>query len=272
MAKVLNPRARRGVVRASVTRLEAKIAGWEEKETLTDKNRQSIVRALKRLQELNAEFKVYHYSIVELMDEEDKKVMAEEQQVLDDHENKIEDLTERLEDMITTTEPVTIPASETSDARPAASSTTEKKPISEKDLLRKRVDRVDKSYRTVKGDFDERGPEMDTFTLQANLEEPIDDLKSELRGICKELISIEDSADLEERADTLERLLRTLKGDVRRLAGNKEENSFSSTSTSVTEMSSVKLPQISIPSFDGNVLNWKNFGSSSTLPSMARRR
>ena len=66
---VLNPRARRGVVRASVTCKETNISGWEGKETLTAKDRQSILRTLKRLQELNEEFKGYHYSIVELMDD-----------------------------------------------------------------------------------------------------------------------------------------------------------------------------------------------------------
>ena len=112
---MLNPRARRGVVRGSVTRLEDKVAKLEKKETLTDKDRQSIVRALKRLQELNEEFKTYHYSIVELMAEEEDEALAEEQKTLDDHENKVEDLIERLEDMITTTEPVTIPTSDTGD-------------------------------------------------------------------------------------------------------------------------------------------------------------
>ena len=79
-AGILNPRARRGVVRASVTRIETKTVAWEEKDTLSQKDRQSIKRALKTLHELNAEFKTYHYSIVELM--EDVEVMAEEQKAL----------------------------------------------------------------------------------------------------------------------------------------------------------------------------------------------
>ena len=99
---VLNPRVRREVVHSSVTCLETKIPGWEAKETLTEKDRQSIVRTLKRLQELNQEFIRYHYSIVELL--EDAEVLAEEQAVLDQHEDKVEDLIGRLEDLATTTE------------------------------------------------------------------------------------------------------------------------------------------------------------------------
>ena len=102
--KVLNPRARRKVVRASVARIETKIPGWEEKEILTDKDRQAIIRSLKRLQELNEEFRTYHYSIIELM--EDEAVLAEEQQTLDECENKVDDLTGRLEDLIKVAEPV----------------------------------------------------------------------------------------------------------------------------------------------------------------------
>ena len=85
-------------MRASVTLIKTKIPGWEQKD------RQSIVRTLKGLQELNEEFKGYHYFIVELMG--NTEVLAEEQKVLDDHENKADDLIERLEYLVATTEPV----------------------------------------------------------------------------------------------------------------------------------------------------------------------
>ena len=85
---VLNHREHRGVVHTSVTSIETKIPGWEEKEMLTEKDRQSIVRTVKCLQELNQEFKWYHYSIVEMM--QDTEIIAKEQAVLDEHENKVE--------------------------------------------------------------------------------------------------------------------------------------------------------------------------------------
>ena len=72
---------------ASLTCIESKTSEWEQKETLTEKDRQTIARTLKRLQELNEEFKEYYYSIAELM--EDTKVLAEEQEVLDNHEDKV---------------------------------------------------------------------------------------------------------------------------------------------------------------------------------------
>ena len=105
-----------------MTRIETKFPGWEEKEILTEKDRQSIARTLKWLQELNHEFKGYHYSIVELM--EDTKVLAEEQAVLDEHENKVEDFMRRLQDLVTT-EPVTPRASGIGDDQPGVRSITD---------------------------------------------------------------------------------------------------------------------------------------------------
>ena len=105
--KVLNPRARRKVVLASVKRIETKVTTLEEKEALTVKDREWAARSLNRLKELNEEFRGYHYSIVELMEEE--AVLAEEQKPLDDHENDVEDLTGRLEGLITSGDPLVKP-------------------------------------------------------------------------------------------------------------------------------------------------------------------
>ena len=66
----LNARVRRGVVRASVTRIDRKISTLEEKEELIEKDRQSVPRTLKKLGELKAEFKTYHYAVVEQIEEE----------------------------------------------------------------------------------------------------------------------------------------------------------------------------------------------------------
>ena len=51
-------------MRASVTRIDRKIVTLKEKEELTDKDGQSVPRTLKKLEELRAEFKSYHYAVV----------------------------------------------------------------------------------------------------------------------------------------------------------------------------------------------------------------
>ena len=64
------------------------------------------------------------------------------------------------------------------------------KSMTELDLLCKRVDQVDKSYRMVKRQFDFHGQQMDTYTLQEQ-EESIEDAKSQLQEINKDLLSVE---------------------------------------------------------------------------------
>ena len=75
-------RSRRRMVRASITRLEKKIAHWEEQESLTDADRRSAVEIPERLIELTKEFKTYQVSMIdqtegdEALEEELRKLDA----------------------------------------------------------------------------------------------------------------------------------------------------------------------------------------------------
>ena len=160
-----------------------------------------------------------------------------EQEILNTHELKVMDLVDRLGRLVEV--PFQI------------------NPITGIDLLRKCIDHVEKCYRTIKGEFDESGREMDTYTLQIQ-EERNEDFKSELTKITGEVISIEVPADQEEKRASLERLLLSLKEDIRCLAGSKDETP-TLTASGVTGMSGVQLPKIEVPTFDGNLLNWRMF-------------
>ena len=70
------------------------------------------------------------------------------------------------------------------------------------DLLRKRVDQAEKSYAIAKTEFDEHGDEMDIYTLREQ-EESIEDSKLELRKISRDLLSVEDGGELEDRVAKL---------------------------------------------------------------------
>ena len=227
---------RREAASGTVKLLERRTAALEAKEELTAADKQSALRITKLLGDVSIDFKTYHHTIVDQI--EDDEEAKKEQETLERHEIQVMDLIDRLSQLMD------IPA-------PA-------KPIAGRDLLRKGIDRIEKSYRKMKSEFDEHGLGMDTFTLQTRLEERIEDTKSELQTISKELLSIEDSSELEERADTLEALLRSLKGDVRRLVTSKEEKPPLTTS-GAAEMSSIRLPSIETPSFDGNILSWRLF-------------
>ena len=88
-------RRRRGITRASITRLEEWIVKIEEKDKVKDSDLPSVRRLIKRLETLDAEFKEYHFLFVEGMDEEEGR-LDDEQIVLDEHDDKITDFTDRL--------------------------------------------------------------------------------------------------------------------------------------------------------------------------------
>ena len=85
-------------MRASVTRLEKKIARWEEKESLADADRRSALKIPERLTELSKEFKTYHVFIVDQVETEEG--LVEEQKMLDTFEDKVEELADRLEVLV----------------------------------------------------------------------------------------------------------------------------------------------------------------------------
>ena len=83
------------------------------------------------------------------------------------------------------------------------------------------------------------------------MEDKIEDLKQELKEIKKDLISVVDADELEDRwADLhVELLLYYLHIEVNRLAGTKEEK-HPPTVSGVTNITGIKLPRIEVPTFD----------------------
>ena len=57
---------------------------------------------MKKLEELKAEFKAYHYAVVEQIKEEQE--LTKEQTTLDEFEEKLEELIDRLSELVLTPE------------------------------------------------------------------------------------------------------------------------------------------------------------------------
>ena len=87
-------------MRASITRLEKKIARWVEQESLADADRRSVVKMPERLIELTKEFKTYQVSVIDQT--EGDEVLEEELRTLDAFEDKTEELNDRLELLVGT--------------------------------------------------------------------------------------------------------------------------------------------------------------------------
>ena len=174
-------RRRRDACTGTIELLERRTEVLELKEELTEDDRDSALRMNGLLGSITSDFKKFHFTLVDAIEEEEEA--RAEQTVLQDHELKVMDLVDRLGRLV---------------AVPQRS-----KPLTALDLLRKRIDQAEKSYRITRAELDEQGHEMDIYTLLEQ-EESIEDSKLELRKISRDLLSVEDDGEIEERVTGLE--------------------------------------------------------------------
>lgn len=89
-------RKRRGVIRASLTHLQTKLSELEgtlEQPGTVD----AAKRLLARLEDLDKDFKVHHFAIVDLIEDES---LQGEQEALDNHDDDVTQLGVRLQQLI----------------------------------------------------------------------------------------------------------------------------------------------------------------------------
>lgn len=91
-------RKRRGVVRASLTRLRTRLAELEHAPDQPG-TLDSARRLLSKLETLDKDFKVHHLAIVDLTDE---GALPEEQETLDTHDDDVGQLEARIQQLIST--------------------------------------------------------------------------------------------------------------------------------------------------------------------------
>ena len=89
-----NPRQRRTSVRRQITRMGNKISMLEGRDSLTERERQTVLDLIEGLPELNSDFRRCQLAVKDQV--EDGQDASGEHDVLDEHEDKIDDLTYRL--------------------------------------------------------------------------------------------------------------------------------------------------------------------------------
>ena len=224
-------RRRRDAAIGTTGLLECWTEVLEDKESLTEDDRQSALRMNGFLCSVTADFKNYHFTLVESIEDDEKA--QREQATLHEHELKVTELVDRLGELMA------IPQ--------------KAKPMTELDLFHKRIDLVEIWYGMIKEPFDHHGEGMDIYRLRGQ-EGKIKVLKQELKEIKKDLISVVDADELEEKRAALKQLLYDLNIELNRLARTKEEKP--PTISGATSITGNKLPRIEVPTFDGNILNW----------------
>ena len=89
---------RRGVVCASITRLSTRLKELEHK-TFDPTTLDLVHLMLQKLESLELEFKVHHYTLIDILDNEEDLQM--EQDLLDQHNEEISVLAARIQHLIT---------------------------------------------------------------------------------------------------------------------------------------------------------------------------
>ena len=97
-----NAKKRRGVARASITRLTNRLRDLEAG-VGADKTLELAQRMSQKLSDVDSEFRTHHHAVVDLID--DEETLAKEQKVLDTHDDLVSELSVRVKQVIAAASP-----------------------------------------------------------------------------------------------------------------------------------------------------------------------
>ena len=246
-------RRRRGSVKESLTKLHKTFKDLSRKPPDDPKTATLVTYHTKRLESLDREFREFHCSIVDLLDDGDETAAQAEQEALDTHDDEMAILTADLQSLSDACSSTTTP---TPAARDSPSYKLSSKRLAVlKENLTHIVNEVDKVPR-LKPDV----------CLLHHYEEQLTDIKKELHDVSTTLLSLDlpddDELILKQKELVEIRSLYTLK--VKRLLSPSSDPSSPST-LPPKDSSNVKLPKLEVPSFSGNVLHWQSFWERFTI-------
>ena len=228
-----NLRKRRGVVRASITRLVKRLEDLETAPDRPDVSSSAKQLAVK-LEVLDTEYKALHLQLIDLIDEETEE-MDQEQVNLDKHDDSVAVLSVRLQSLVLNSSVSTV----ASDAGRKASA----RKLSRLETL---LAATDEALGTMPGGGD--------ITFVEQHADQLIDYKKELASIYEELVSLDlDEDDLFFLHARLKKLHFAYSHKVRQL------RSSLSTNPLIADGRGVRLPKLEVPTFDGDVLHWKQF-------------
>ena len=225
-------RRRRGVVKASITKLTDRVLDLESRVALSHTDRLEAKRFQERLTNLDAEFRMYHLAVVDLLEEEGD--LAKEQADLDDHDDRVTDLLRRLTHLATPED------------------RAEKAKLDPRQCLQRRLAHLEANLRKVSDAVSAAAEktEVDRCLLE-QYDEQQNGFKLELYDISRGILSMD--GDVSELSDYEARLSKAIFDvclRIRRLLH---------IPVPVAQRDGIKLPKIDVPTFDGDMLNWRTF-------------
>ena len=210
------------------------------------------MRLKDQVKEHDQEFEKRHMEVLEFIEEEDQTTLDAEEKVFDEHVNRVSDIMERpekLEDLGAATEPVRPHVS--TDPKEAASGWMRNQKCLK--YLKTSLDKAKAMIRLL-----EPTPALD-ICLVEKMKKDVDMFTNKLSDIVEDILSLpeNDTASLNE-ATSMEDELGSMTLKLIRLNRDRERRDRRTTDEA-SASPGVRLPKISIPTFDGKILSWKSF-------------
>ena len=167
--------------------------------------------------------------------EGDDTTLGKEQDILDEHDDEVSALTIRLQKLITTYSSISTP-----DAR--------KMPA-------RKLTRLEKNLAAMNERIDSWTGGEDESCLIQQFEEEVVDLRRELGNARDDLLPLEldDSDELSVTLAKLEKMIFNCSLNLKKLLKNRVIE------PPAPETKGVRLPKLDVPTFNGDILNWRSF-------------
>ena len=233
-------RKRRGVVRASITRLGTRLKELEDAADRPDTPQHAGQLAAK-LRSLDEEFRTIHFDVIDLIDDNNEDALVAEQGILDRHDDDVATLTVRLGSLSTA------PVAPIPDVRKS---------------LSRRMSRLQNGLARIRG-FVEDSSVAPHVILQC--QEEAADFRRDLATLYDELIAndVEEDDELSCAHSALELELSEVASRVKGLLTVPTRETPSA--SALSDGPGVRLPKLDVPTFDGDIIHWKQFWDQFTV-------
>ena len=231
-------RRRRGVVRASITRIATRLRELEGK--VHEPSTPSLARRMsQRLEALDTDFKTHHLAVIDAMGDDDTAGLAQEQEILDIHDDEVASLAYRFEQL-------------TRAHTPGADA-------GGRVIATRRLSQLETKLSTLNTAIGKLTGDPHEIHLVHLYQEQLSDCKGELGGVRTEVLSlmIDESDDLNTTVLKMDQGIFDMSLEIKKLLYNPGHAPEATTPTAETR--GVKLPKIDVPMFDGDILHWQTF-------------
>ena len=237
---------KRGVVRASITRLNNRLTEVEEMLDREEAKRHAQ-RLSTRLNALDSEFKTQHFDIIAAIDESDAETLTAEQATMDKRDDDVDALIVRIETLLATLGTPTV--------------------LEERKILSRKLRHLRETLNTTNTAIEDLPSETDDLALIQSHEEELSSLKEQVFLCYNDLSSLEF-----EEEDELQRLYSEIKQiqfdcchKIKKLLNPCDTAHNTAAPSSSTEAKGLKVLKLEAPTFDGNILNWTHFWEQFTI-------